>query len=139
MSETSSAKVYLPSGKVAARYNRSGRTIDRWTSDPKLGFPKPIVIRGKRFWDEALLEQFERDCALAKVEEASASRSRLISERFVARKVSQHQEISPEHWFGFGSVTPKAPPASTCRSRRAATTDNPSVLENDINQSGEEK
>jgi len=65
--ERSSAKVYLPSGKVAARYTRSGRTIDRWTRDPKLGFPKPIVIRGKRFWDEASLEQFERNCACAKV------------------------------------------------------------------------
>jgi hypothetical protein len=61
VSKTSSAKVYLPSGKVAARYSRPGRTIDRWTRDPKLGFPKPIVIRGKRFWDEALLEQFERE------------------------------------------------------------------------------
>jgi len=68
MSEPSAAKVYLPSGKVAARYGRCGRTIDRWTKDPKLGFPKPIVIRGKRFWKEALLEQFERDCALTKVE-----------------------------------------------------------------------
>ena len=46
MSEASSAKRYLPSGKVQVRYNRCGRTIDRWTRDPKLGFPKPIVIRG---------------------------------------------------------------------------------------------
>ena len=67
MSETSSARVYLPSGKVATRYGRCGRTIDRWTKDPKLGFPKPIVIRGKRFWDETLLERFERECAIMKV------------------------------------------------------------------------
>jgi hypothetical protein len=63
VTDTSANAVYAPSGTVAARYGVSIRTIDRWLKDPKLGFPLPIVIRDKRFWAIADLEQFERSRA----------------------------------------------------------------------------
>jgi hypothetical protein len=43
---------------VCARYdNVSSRTIDRWTEAQEL--PKPIYIRGRRYWEETALN--ERD------------------------------------------------------------------------------
>jgi predicted DNA-binding transcriptional regulator AlpA len=41
------------------RYSSSDRTIDRWTIDPKLGFPKPIKIKRRRFWWEDELDEFD--------------------------------------------------------------------------------
>jgi hypothetical protein len=39
--------------------SRSQRTIDRWTSDPKVSFPRPIYIRGRKFRELAAVEAFE--------------------------------------------------------------------------------
>jgi predicted DNA-binding transcriptional regulator AlpA len=54
----------LRKGEVAERYgNVTTRTIDRWTEDPKLGFPQPIYIGSTPLWDEAELAAWERDRA----------------------------------------------------------------------------
>jgi predicted DNA-binding transcriptional regulator AlpA len=34
-------------------------TIFRWLADPKLGFPQPIRINGRRYWRLADLQAFE--------------------------------------------------------------------------------
>ena len=39
------------------------RTIDRWTQDPKMGFPKPIYIGGTPLWDEDQLVAYELERA----------------------------------------------------------------------------
>lgn len=31
----------------------------RWLRDPKLNFPQPTYIRGRRFWDAAELDAFD--------------------------------------------------------------------------------
>jgi hypothetical protein len=49
----------LTSRDVCARYNVCTRTIDRWVADPRLAFPKPLVIRRRRYWDEDELDKFE--------------------------------------------------------------------------------
>jgi hypothetical protein len=36
-------------------------TLYRWLNKPGLGFPRPIYIGVHRFWDEAVLEAYERD------------------------------------------------------------------------------
>jgi hypothetical protein len=48
---------------VCERYNVVGRTISRWEDDTKLGFPKPTVIRNRRYWREAELVAWERSQA----------------------------------------------------------------------------
>jgi hypothetical protein len=50
----------LPKRQVAERYSVSTRTVDRWVADLKLGFARPVVIRGRAYFTETELEQFER-------------------------------------------------------------------------------
>jgi hypothetical protein len=40
-----------------------GRTLSRWELDEKLGFPKPTVIRKRRYWREDELIAWERSQA----------------------------------------------------------------------------
>ena len=49
----------VPVKTLCTRYGRSDRTIDRWVDTGVL--PKPIYIRGLRYWDEADLDA--RDAA----------------------------------------------------------------------------
>jgi hypothetical protein len=60
----------LPDSKVAKRYDVTLRTIDRWDDDPKLGFPKPVRIKRRKYRFEVELDEFdarraaERDACL---------------------------------------------------------------------------
>jgi hypothetical protein len=58
MSETIQQK--LGTTTVARRYGVSKRTVERWLEDPDLGFPVPMDINGRRYFDLHELEQFER-------------------------------------------------------------------------------
>lgn len=49
----------LPSVKVGRRYDRTTRTITRWTDHPTMGFPQPVVINRLRFWFEQELDEFD--------------------------------------------------------------------------------
>jgi len=51
---------YLPTGAVCRRYKVCDRTIDRWTADERVGFPKPLIINNRRYWALAGLQEFER-------------------------------------------------------------------------------
>jgi predicted DNA-binding transcriptional regulator AlpA len=42
---------------VRERYGRSLKTLDRWLESGDL--PKPLYIRGIRYWDEAELDAFD--------------------------------------------------------------------------------
>jgi len=57
--ETSLAK-YLPTAKVAKRYGRTTRTIERWLEDEKLNFPRPVYISRYKYWNIDELEAWER-------------------------------------------------------------------------------
>jgi predicted DNA-binding transcriptional regulator AlpA len=47
--------------RVRARYSGiTEMTLWRWLRDEDLGFPKPYVINGRRLWDEAELDAFDR-------------------------------------------------------------------------------
>jgi predicted DNA-binding transcriptional regulator AlpA len=50
----------LPTRAVMTRYDVSDRTIDRWTADETLGFPKPFYIRRRRYWREEDLDLFDK-------------------------------------------------------------------------------
>jgi hypothetical protein len=58
--EASPGSRKLSTAQVAKRYTRTRRTIERWERDPNLNFPKPLVIRGRKYRDEAELEAWER-------------------------------------------------------------------------------
>ena len=49
----------LTSSALAERYSVSVRTIDRWLEDKIL--PEPMRIHKVRYWDEAEIEQLERE------------------------------------------------------------------------------
>jgi hypothetical protein len=51
---------YLSRRKVAERYEKSTKTIERWERDPRLQFPKPIEVNGHYLHSEPLLVRWER-------------------------------------------------------------------------------
>jgi predicted DNA-binding transcriptional regulator AlpA len=53
-------RVYIGKRKVAARYDTSPRTVDRWRRDSALQFPQPIEINKRMFWIEDELVAWER-------------------------------------------------------------------------------
>lgn len=62
MSKTAGRKL-LPTSAVARRYDKTSRTIFRWTeSAEKTGFPKPItLIHQFKFWDEDALDRWDEE------------------------------------------------------------------------------
>jgi hypothetical protein len=54
-------KRYASSKKMRERYgNISPMTEHRWVHDEKLGFPKPIYINQRKYYDLDELEAFDR-------------------------------------------------------------------------------
>ena len=53
----------LPATAVARRYGVVIRTLNRWLIDPKLGFPKPEIVNGRRYWTAATLRIWDRSRA----------------------------------------------------------------------------
>jgi hypothetical protein len=64
--EASTSK-YLPTAKVAERYGRTPRTIERWLDDEKLNFPQPVYISRFKYWNIDELESWERKRVAASV------------------------------------------------------------------------
>lgn len=53
--------VLLSAPAVRRRYNNlSDMGLWRWLRDPELGFPQPIYIRKRRYWQLGTLEAWER-------------------------------------------------------------------------------
>jgi hypothetical protein len=50
----------IPDRRVCSRYEVTTRTLARWDTNPTLGFPKPIVINGRKYRREDELEAWER-------------------------------------------------------------------------------
>ena len=44
-------RTYLPRRKLLGRYGVTEMTLWRWERDPLLGFPQPVVINSKKFFD----------------------------------------------------------------------------------------
>ena len=57
--ETTSDKK-LPARVVWSRFGKTSKTLDRWIKDDRLGFPRPMYIRNRRYFDEAELLEWER-------------------------------------------------------------------------------
>ena len=51
----------LTRAKLAVRFNRDARTIDRWWRDPEKKFPRPKKIGGwSLMWDEAEVDAWQQ-------------------------------------------------------------------------------
>jgi hypothetical protein len=48
---------------LCERYDVCPRTPDRWLNNPELGFPKPTMINGRRYWTLGQLRRWERERA----------------------------------------------------------------------------
>jgi len=48
---------------MRGRYDVTNRTLDRWIISEQRDFPKPIMINGRRYWDQAEVEAWERSRA----------------------------------------------------------------------------
>jgi hypothetical protein len=57
-------KRYLRAAQVRKRYGDiTEMTLWRWLHDPELNFPQPEYHGRDRFWDEAVLDAHDRECA----------------------------------------------------------------------------
>jgi predicted DNA-binding transcriptional regulator AlpA len=63
---------YLRAGAVRARYSVSDMSIWRWLRDEALGFPAPIRINRRHFWNLAALEAWEASRATKEVSNAAS-------------------------------------------------------------------
>ena len=61
--DTATQQRYYTQRQLEAWYQRSGMTIHRWGNDPKLGFPQPIRIRGRKLWPVEAIEAWDKDRA----------------------------------------------------------------------------
>ena len=50
----------LTSRDIWTRFSICDRTFDRWVASPALNFPRPIVIRRRRYWYLRDVERWER-------------------------------------------------------------------------------
>jgi hypothetical protein len=65
-------KRYLTDRQVCQRYNVHTTTLFRWDRNPQVGFPKPIRINGRKYRDEAALDDFDREHRAVVVEKATS-------------------------------------------------------------------
>jgi predicted DNA-binding transcriptional regulator AlpA len=57
-------EIFLGARKVRRRYGDiSDMTLWRWCHDEDLAFPKPITIKGRRFWRWSNLKTWEKQRA----------------------------------------------------------------------------
>jgi DNA-binding transcriptional MerR regulator len=63
----------LPERIVAQRYGKHVRTLRRWDETPGLDFPKPIIIRRRRYRDSDAIAAWERAQAARSASKGAAS------------------------------------------------------------------
>jgi hypothetical protein len=60
--------VFLPDPQAQKRYGVTPMTFRRWDNDPKLGFPGPYIISGRKYRKLSELREFEARCAVRRGE-----------------------------------------------------------------------
>ncbi len=56
----STSGMLLPVRAVLARYSICSRTLDRWIASARLGFPAPVLINRRRYFQFGELVAWER-------------------------------------------------------------------------------
>ena len=50
----------LPARQVWEHYTITSRSLSRWLARGNLGFPRPMVVNGRRYWRLTEIEAWER-------------------------------------------------------------------------------
>lgn len=50
---------YLTGPEVERRYSISRMTVYRWQHDEEMGFPKPLVINRRKYWETQTLDEWD--------------------------------------------------------------------------------
>lgn len=67
------SKQLLPAKDIRAMFGGvSGMTLWRWLQDESLAFPKPTVIRNRRYWDASEVEAFRNRMVSAGITKRAA-------------------------------------------------------------------
>ena len=48
MSKTTESLELIPDSKLRRLISKSARTLGRWDGKPELGFPRPVIINGRK-------------------------------------------------------------------------------------------
>jgi predicted DNA-binding transcriptional regulator AlpA len=68
---SSKRKPLIPARRVWERFNVTDRTLARWLENPNLNFPPPtMIINGRRYWDEEVVDTWEQERAATQTEAA---------------------------------------------------------------------
>jgi predicted DNA-binding transcriptional regulator AlpA len=62
----------IPKPNLARELGVSSRTLSRWLDDESIGFPKPIVIRQRNYFDRASVDGWKADRLRASVRTEAA-------------------------------------------------------------------
>lgn len=76
---TSPIDEWVPKRQLARELGSCTRTIDRYEDDPKLGFPKSVLINRRRFWRRTEIEAWKRARVAASLETRGTARARSAS------------------------------------------------------------
>lgn len=63
MSKSNITSRKIPDREVCFRYGICSRTLSRWDRNPKLNFPQPIIINGRKYRIEEELAAWDRELA----------------------------------------------------------------------------
>ncbi len=57
--------IHLTSSTLVQRFGVNVRTLHRWLAKPSLGFPRPVVINGRRYWKADEVARWEESGGMA--------------------------------------------------------------------------
>jgi hypothetical protein len=57
---TPGSRPKVPARKVMERYQICDKTLDRWVASASLGFPQPMWVNRRRYFDVIELDEFDR-------------------------------------------------------------------------------
>lgn len=66
MSDSNRERKLLTGPNLNRRHGVSSMTTWRRRQDPRLNFPKPVVVNGRNYWWEDEIESWERAQAISK-------------------------------------------------------------------------
>ena len=81
----------LQTRDLLRRYSIVDRTLDRWLADPRLNFPKPMIVNRRRYWSESEVDAFD---AQQKLATARALRAKAETKIDAAQKAEARGEIT---------------------------------------------
>jgi hypothetical protein len=64
----------IPKPNLARELGVCSRTVSRWVDDPAIDFPRPVVIRGRLYFDRTAVERWKIARLTASIKGESTTR-----------------------------------------------------------------